>query len=87
MPRVFNTQDERMNWYLEKIRDYRVDGVISARLTMCDLWAFEQFMLTKTLEAKGIPSMELEVNYLLDGVGQIHTRMQAFIENCPRRAN
>lgn len=86
MPRVFGTQDTRMQEVLKLIDDYKVDGVISARLTMCDLWAFEQYMLTDVLEAHDIPHLALEVNYILDGLGQIRTRVQAFVENCPKRA-
>ena len=75
-----------MQEVLKLIDDYKVDGVISARLTMCDLWAFEQYMLTDVLEAHDIPHLALEVNYILDGLGQIRTRVQAFVENCPKRA-
>lgn len=87
MPRVFGTQDERLDAYFKAVDDYRVDGVISARLTMCDLWAFEQYMLTQALDKKDIPGLELEVNYILDGIGQIRTRVQAFVENCPKRCH
>lgn len=85
MPRVFGTQNERMAAIVKMIEDYKIDGVISARLTMCDIWAFEQYMLAATLEDKDIPHLELEVNYILDGLGQIRTRVQAFVENCPKR--
>ena len=85
MPRTFGTQDERMQAVLKAVDDFQADGVISARLTMCDLWAFEQYMLTDTLEAHAIPHLALEVNYILDGLGQIRTRVQAFVENCPKR--
>ncbi|MCF0253906.1 MAG: acetyl-CoA carboxylase carboxyl transferase subunit beta [Duodenibacillus sp.] len=38
------------------------------------------------LEKAGIPGLELEVNYILDGIGQISTRVQAFVENLAKRA-
>jgi benzoyl-CoA reductase/2-hydroxyglutaryl-CoA dehydratase subunit BcrC/BadD/HgdB len=53
---------------------------------MCDLWAFEQYMLANLLREKDIPSLELEINYLMDSVGQVRTRVQAFVENLPRRS-
>lgn len=65
--------------------DDAANGIVSARVTMCDLWAFEQYMLAETLRKKGIPGPELEINYIMDGVGQIRTRVQAFVENLPRR--
>ena len=85
MPRVFGTQDRRFDDYLRLFDEYKADGIVSARVTMCDLWAFEQYMLAETLRKKGIPGPELEINYIMDGVGQIRTRVQAFVENLPRR--
>ncbi len=85
MPRAFGTQDRRFDDYLRLFDEYKADGIVSARVTMCDLWAFEQYMLAETLRKKGIPGLELEINYIMDGVGQIRTRVQAFVENLPRR--
>lgn len=81
MPRAFGTQSRRMQTYAKLAEDFRVDGAVTARLTMCDVWAFEQYILKKLFEEKGLPSMELEVNYILDGQGQIRTRVQAFVES------
>lgn len=86
MPRAFGTQDRRFSSYLRLLDEYKADGVVSARVTMCDLWAFEQYMLANLLREKDIPSLELEINYLMDSVGQIRTRIQAFVENLPRRS-
>ena len=72
--------------YLRLFDEYRADGIVSARVTMCDLWAFEQYMLANLLREKDIPSLELEINYLMDSVGQVRTRVQAFVENLPRRS-
>ncbi len=85
MPRAFGTQDRRFETYLKEFDAYRADGVITARVTMCDLWAFEQYMLANLFKQKDIPSLELEVNYIMDGAGQIKTRVQAFVENLPQR--
>ena len=85
MPRAFPTQERRFETYLKLFDEYRADGIVSARVTMCDLWAFEQYMLANLLRDKDIPSLELEVNYLMDSVGQVRTRVQAFVENLPRR--
>lgn len=85
VPRLFGTQNERLQSVLDAIESFRVDGVITARLTMCDVWAFEQYMLNDLFDAHDIPHIALEVNYILDGLGQIRTRVQAFVENCPKR--
>ena len=85
MPRAFGTQNRRFDAYMSLLDEYKADGVVSARITMCDLWAFEQYMLAELLRTKDVPSLELEINYLMDSVGQIRTRIQAFVENLPRR--
>jgi benzoyl-CoA reductase/2-hydroxyglutaryl-CoA dehydratase subunit BcrC/BadD/HgdB len=79
--RVGGTQDARMARVKDLVKEFKADGVISTRLTMCDLWAFEQFMMRKNLEPAGIPLLELEVEYKLEGEGQIRTRVQAFVES------
>lgn len=86
MPRAFGTQDRRFDAYLKLFDEYRADGIITARVTMCDLWAFEQYMLMNLLREKDIPLLQLETNYLMDSAGQIRTRVQAFVENLPRRS-
>ncbi len=86
MPRAFGTQDRRFDVYMRLFDEYRADGIVSARVTMCDLWAFEQYMLANLLREKDIPSLELEINYLMDSVGQVRTRIQAFVENLPSRS-
>jgi len=85
MPRVFGTQDARIDRVMKLVEEYKVDGVVTARVTMCDLWAFEQYMLADAFNAKNIPHLDLEVNYILDGIGQIRTRVQAFVENLSKR--
>lgn len=42
-------------------------------------------MLNDLFAKNDIPHIALEVNYILDGLGQIRTRVQAFVENCPKR--
>lgn len=81
VPRKFGTAPARAGHLLRLVKDYAVDGVIVTRLTMCDLWAFEQYMLRPVLEKQGIPSLELETDYILQNRGQLATRIQAFVES------
>lgn len=74
-PRKFGTFPERI------VRDYKIDGVIMTRVTFCDLWAMEQYIMRFFLQEKKIPTLELEVDYVPEGLGQITTRVQAFCES------
>ncbi len=86
MPRVFGTQDERLAHYVQVMKEFGAQGIISARVAFCDLWAFEQFMLLDYLKEQGVPHLQLEVGYILTGEGQLRTRLQAFLESLPARA-
>jgi benzoyl-CoA reductase/2-hydroxyglutaryl-CoA dehydratase subunit BcrC/BadD/HgdB len=57
-----------------------VDGVIIERLAFCDLWGFEQFTISNDLRELNIPHLMLDREYTLSGVGQLRTRVQAFLE-------
>lgn len=79
--RQMMTHEERLKRTDDLVAKYRIDGVITARLYMCDIWAFEQFMLRKHLTEKGVPILELELDYTPEGEGQTRTRVQAFVES------
>lgn len=80
-PRNFGVQAQRKERLARLIEKYHVDGVVMARISMCDLWAMEQFMVRDYLSGKGTPLLELEVDYMPEGLGQIATRVQAFVES------
>lgn len=80
-PRVYGTSFAR-NDYVKKIaQDFNVDGVISVRLPQCDHWGLEQVNLSKYLRQNRIPHLALETEYILGSVGQLKTRVQAFLES------
>jgi benzoyl-CoA reductase subunit C len=81
-PRMLDGYEKRLGSVLEAVERYKVDGVICERLKFCDLWGGEIEMLRRSLrdEAK-IPLLVLERDYVTaGGVGQLRTRVQAFLE-------
>ena len=79
-PRVFGEYEQRAAFVREMIRDFRVDGVILERLAFCDLWGFEQFTIQNDFQDWDIPLIMLDREYTLSGIGQLRTRVQAFLE-------
>lgn len=79
--RQLGRQRERMQRIVEKVKEYGADGVVMTRVSMCDIWAFEQLMARHHLRENNVPLLELEVSYLPEGEGQLKTRVQAFIES------
>jgi len=79
-PRTFGEHERRAEFVREMIREFNVDGVIGERLTFCDQWGFAQYSIKSDFEEDGIPYLPLEREYILSGVGQLRTRVQAFLE-------
>lgn len=79
-PRICGTTFERDELIKNITERSNASGVISVRLPFCDEWSFEQVNLMKYLKPLGIPHMPLDVEYILEGTGQLKTRVQAFVE-------
>ena len=72
--------DDRFDEVLRLMKEWRVDGIVSQIMPYCVLYAHDQPLLRKKLEAEGMPILELEVEYGTGSSGQIMTRAQAFVE-------
>jgi bzd-type benzoyl-CoA reductase N subunit len=71
---------ERSDYIEQMVRDFEVDGVIYERMRYCDLWGGQVLHLRQRMKEAGIPLLEIERDYLLGSVGQLKTRVQAFLE-------
>lgn len=78
--RLCLTSSERNEFVLNTAKEYRVDGVISVATNYCDPWNFELLNTERYLVPKKVPHLALQCEYLLSGVGQMKTRVQAFME-------
>lgn len=74
------SSDTRFNQLLKLVEEWRVDGMVSQVMPYCVVYAHDQPLLAKKLEAIDVPMLELEVEYGAGSTGQITTRAQAFIE-------
>lgn len=83
-PRMFGDYPRRAGFIRDMIREFKVDGIIGERMLFCDNWTAEHFMMGKEFKAAGIPYLTLDREYLLAGVGQLRTRVQAFLETMGR---
>ncbi len=79
-PSIMNAFDRNHDLLMQTVRDFRIDGVVCARLKFCDHWAGYRKLLTEALDKDHIPLLDLEREYQTTGSGQIRTRMQAFLE-------
>jgi len=79
-PRMAGTGPERLGFIKTMVRDFKVDGVVFEVMRNCDLWGGEVYYLERGLQEAGVPTLRLEREYSLSGVGQIKTRVEAFME-------
>jgi benzoyl-CoA reductase subunit C len=78
--RMYTRYGERVEYIRNMIRDFKVDGVVFIRLTFCELWGFEQYSLENDFKQLNIPLLCMDREYSQIGVGQLRTRIQAFLE-------
>jgi benzoyl-CoA reductase subunit C len=78
--RMYTRYGERVEYIRNMIRDFKVDGVVFVRLTFCELWGFEQYSLENDFKQLNIPLLCMDREYSQIGVGQLRTRIQAFLE-------
>ncbi|MCT8977374.1 double-cubane-cluster-containing anaerobic reductase [Clostridium sp. CX1] len=73
--------DNRVNLLSELIDDYKVDGVIDVILQACHTYSVEAFNIKRFVnDKKKTAYMSIETDYSQTDIGQINTRIAAFIE-------
>jgi len=83
-PRMYGEHDNRAKYVIDMCREFNCDGIIGERLMFCDCWLVEHYMLNQDVRANGIPFLKLDREYLTSAIGQLRTRVQAFLETMGR---
>jgi len=72
--------EDRVNWIIDRIKEYKVDGVIYYVVRGCILYAMEYARIKRVLDKMNIPVYYLDTEYTREDVGQMKTRVEAFLE-------
>jgi len=72
--------EDRINWIIDRIKEYKVDGVIYYVVRGCILYAMEYARIKRVLDKMKIPVYYLDTEYTREDVGQMKTRVEAFLE-------
>ena len=77
----------RLKHIMDLVKEFSVDGVIYEVIKYCDLYGYDKPVFRRELEEAGIPVVELDLEYGGGrlNIGQIRTRIQAFIEMIERK--
>jgi benzoyl-CoA reductase/2-hydroxyglutaryl-CoA dehydratase subunit BcrC/BadD/HgdB len=65
-------------------KTYKADGVIHYGLQFCQPYITESMVVEKELRLRGIPAIRIDTDYSMEDVGQLKTRVEAFVEMLKR---
>jgi len=77
---IFTPNPDRLEHIVEMAKQYKADGVIHYGLQFCQPYLMESMPVEKALEEKNIPTLRIDSDYSMEDVGQLKTRVEAFIE-------
>ena len=80
-PRMYGDYPRRLERIARMAEEAGVDGIILEQLKFCETWGIDGNVLHNDLKDRGFPVLKLEREYLLSAMGQIRTRVQAFLES------
>jgi benzoyl-CoA reductase/2-hydroxyglutaryl-CoA dehydratase subunit BcrC/BadD/HgdB len=76
----FTPNEERIEHILDLVKEFKANGVIHYSIQFCTPYSVEAFKVEKALQGKGIPCLKIETDYGMEDVGQLKTRVEAFLE-------
>ena len=76
----FTPNNDRIDDIIKYAEEYNADGVIYCNLSFCHTYAIEYGKVEKALKENNIPLINIETDYSEEDVGQIRTRVEAFLE-------
>ena len=78
---VMTPNPNRLELLGRLIDEYKVDGVVEMTLQACHTYNVEAFGIRKFVnEEKGLPYINVETDYSQADIGQLNTRIAAFLE-------
>lgn len=78
---VMTPNKNRLELLGELIDEYKVDGVVEMTLQACHTYNVETLAIRRYVnEKKGIPYIHVETDYSQADIGQLNTRLTAFLE-------
>jgi benzoyl-CoA reductase/2-hydroxyglutaryl-CoA dehydratase subunit BcrC/BadD/HgdB len=79
--------DERLEFIAEMAEQYKVDGIVSEIVRFCTYNGWDKFDLKKQMEKRGVPILEIDLEYGHPAGAQVQIRAEAFMEMLETRAS
>jgi benzoyl-CoA reductase/2-hydroxyglutaryl-CoA dehydratase subunit BcrC/BadD/HgdB len=82
---IFTNNLDRHRRLLELADSFAADGVVYQAFAGCQVYEMEQRSIADALNANNIPMLYVETDYSPDDMGQLSTRIEAFLESIKTR--
>lgn len=76
----FTPNDERIEQVFKEYRESKADGVLHYSLQFCHTYNIEAIKIKEVCNKEGIPFLSIETDYSSEDIGQLQTRIEAFLE-------
>jgi len=76
----FTPNKGRIDDVIRMAKELGADGVIDYSLNFCGTYQIESGAVEKAVQAAGMPVLRIETDYSAEDVGQLSTRVEAFLE-------
>ncbi len=82
---IYSRNDDRKRRLIELARTYAVDGVVYQAFAGCHVYEMEYRSISQALASADVPVLYVETDYGPDDLGQLSTRIEAFVESLKAR--
>ena len=76
----FTPNDERVDQVLKEYQDSNAQGILHYSLQFCHAYNIEEIKIREACEREAIPYLSIETDYSPEDLGQLETRIEAFLE-------
>jgi len=76
----FTPNEGRIDDVVRMAKEYGADGVIDLSLQFCGLYEMESHGIEAAVRDAGLPVLKITTDYSMEDVGQLSTRVEAFLE-------
>ncbi len=76
----FTPNNERIDQVIKEYRESKAQGIIHYSLQFCHTYNIEEIRIKEACQKEGIPYLSIETDYSPEDVGQLQTRVEAFLE-------
>lgn len=77
---IMSPNSQRVSLIQDFVKEYQADGVIDVILSACHTYNIETISLKNACKAVNVPYMSIETDYSKSDIGQLRTRIEAFLE-------